>query len=277
MLLADRWHTCFFDLSGDQGLLGQVEGRTADDAAYWLAQAPTVWRDRVEVVAIDMCSIYAAAIRRMLPQAQIVVDLFHVAQLAVKVTGDVRRRAVREKYGRRGRSGDAEYGVKGLLVRNLEHLSPGQFAKVMDTLGGDRHGQQILAAWIGKEKLRDALNLRARVTRSTPGERDVRGRLFRFYDWLRPKRGHPRTGHPRPHGLPVGGRDRRRGADRGEQRHAESLNRIAKLEARQAYSFRNPANQRRRVRTACTRGRSRAPAQAKSRSPLVTGRLPDPG
>ena len=64
------------------------------------------------------------------------VDLFHVVQLAVKMTGDVRRRAVREKYGRRGRSGDAEYGVKGLLVRNLEHLSPAQFAKVMDTLGG---------------------------------------------------------------------------------------------------------------------------------------------
>src|SRR5258708_6555214 len=39
VLLADRWHTCFFDLSGDQGLLGQVEGRTADDAAYWLAHA----------------------------------------------------------------------------------------------------------------------------------------------------------------------------------------------------------------------------------------------
>ncbi len=172
-----------FDLSGDQGLLGQVEGRTADDAAYWLAQAPAAWRDRVEVVAIDMCSIYAASIRRMLPQAQIVVDLFHVAQLAVKATGDVRRRAVREHYGRRGRSGDPEHGVKGLLVRNLEHLSPAQFAKVMDTLGSSRHGQQILAAWIGKEELRDALNLRARITRSTPGERDVRGRLFAFYDW----------------------------------------------------------------------------------------------
>jgi hypothetical protein len=32
---------------------------------------------------------------------------------------------------------------------------------------------------------------------------------------------------------------------------AESLNWIAKLEARQAYSFRNPANQRRRVPPAC--------------------------
>ena len=38
LVLADRWHTCFFDLAGGQGLLGQVEGRTADDAAYWLAR-----------------------------------------------------------------------------------------------------------------------------------------------------------------------------------------------------------------------------------------------
>jgi transposase len=38
-LLADRWHTCFFDLDGKQGCWGQVQGRTADDAAYWLASA----------------------------------------------------------------------------------------------------------------------------------------------------------------------------------------------------------------------------------------------
>ena len=106
LLLADRWHTCFFDLSGQQGLLGQVEGRTADDAAYWLAQATPAWRDAVRVVAIDMCTIYASAVRRMLPRAQLVVDLFHVVHLAVKMTGDVRRRVVRGKYGRRSRSGD---------------------------------------------------------------------------------------------------------------------------------------------------------------------------
>jgi transposase len=82
------------------------------------------------------------------------VDLFHVVQLAVKAIGDVRRRVVRARYGRRSRSGDPEYGIKGLLVRNLEHLSPGQFAKIIDTLGRDRYGQEIAAAWIAKEKLR---------------------------------------------------------------------------------------------------------------------------
>ena len=124
-----RWRptsaTCFSGLSGEQGLLGQVEGRTADDAAYWLALAAPAWRDAVRVAAIGMCTIYASAVlRRLLPGAQLVVDLFHVVHLAVKMTGDVRRRVVRGKYGRRGWSGDPEYGVKGLLVRNLEHLSP---------------------------------------------------------------------------------------------------------------------------------------------------------
>jgi transposase len=156
-LLADRWHPCFFDLTGEQGLLGQVQGRTADDAAYWLAGATPAWRDAVRVVCIDLCSIYASAVRRMLPRAVLTVDLFHVVQLAVKAVGDVRRRVVRARYGRRGRSGDPEYGIKGLLVRNLEHLSAAQFAKIMDILDCDRYAQEIAAAWIGKEKLRDVL------------------------------------------------------------------------------------------------------------------------
>ena len=277
VLLADRWHTCFFDLSGDQGLLGQVEGRTADDAAYWLAQAAPAWRDHIQVVAIDMCSIYASAVRRMLPGARLVVDLFHVVQLAVKMTGDVRRRVVREKYGRRGRSGDAEYGVKGLLVRNLEHLRPAQFAKVMDTLGADRHGQEIAAAWIAKEKLRDVLNLRARLAGSAPCERNVRDRLARFYDWCAQNDDIPEL-------LTLA-----RTISRWEQElvcavltgvtnaRSESLNRIAKLEARKAYAFRNPANQRRRVRIACTRGTCRPQHKPARRPRLVTGRQPDPG
>jgi transposase len=217
----------------------------------------------------------------MLPGAQLVVDLFHVVQLAVKMTGDVRRRVVRAKYGRRGRSGDPEYGIKGLLVRNLEHLRPGQFAKIMDTLGADRHGQETAAAWIAKEKLRDVLNLRARLTGSAPCERNVRDRLFRFYDWCAQNDDIPEL-------LTLA-----RTISRWEQElvcavltgvtnaRSESLNRIAKLEARMAYSFRNPANQRRRVRVACTRGTRRRegrPQNKPARRPHpVTGRQPDPG
>ena len=100
LLLAYRWLTCSYHLS--RGLLGQVEGRTADDAAYWPVQQSAAWRHAVQVVAIDICSIYASAVRRMLPKAMLVVDLFHVVQLAVKMTADVRRRVARAKYWRRG-------------------------------------------------------------------------------------------------------------------------------------------------------------------------------
>lgn len=124
---------------------------------------------------------------------------------------------VRGKYGRRSRSGDPEY-VKTLLVRNLEHLSPGQFAKVMDTLGGDPAGQEITAAWIGKEKLRDVLNLRARITGSVPCERNVRDRLFAFYDWCAQNDDIPELLCLARTVSRWGRRDRRRGPDRNHER-----------------------------------------------------------
>jgi hypothetical protein len=52
----------------------------------------------------------------------------------------------------------------------------------------------------------------------------------------------------------------------------EGPNRLAKLEARHAYGFRNPANQRRRVRIACTRGTRRPPACTASTTRRVTER-----
>lgn len=279
VLLADRWHTCFFDLSGDQGLLGQVEGRTADDAAYWLARQPAAWRDAVRVVAIDMCSVYAAAVARALPGATVVVDLFHVVQLAVKMTGDVRRRVTRARHGRRGRSGDPEYAVKRLLGRNAEDLTGEQFAKVIETLDADRYGQEILAAWIGKEKLRAALNLRARVTGSAPPERAVRDRLSRFYDWCSQNDDIPELVTLARTIARWEGQITAAVLTGVTNARSEALNRIAKLEARQAYGFRNPANQRRRVRMACTRAARRPPGDPapRHRSRHVNGRQHDPG
>ncbi len=276
--LADRWHVNFCDLSGRQGMLGQVEGRTADDAAYWLLSAPPAWRDRVEVVAIDMCSVFASAVKRALPQALVAVDLFHVVQLAVKALGDVRRRATREKYGRRGKKDDPEYGLKGLLSRNLENLPPDKFEKIIETLDADGHGQQVLLAWIAKEKLRDVLNLRARISGSRPCEQQVRGRLFTFYDWCAQNEDVPEL-------VTLAGTVARwedeivtavlTGVTNAT---SESLNRIAKLEARMAYGFRNPENQRHRVRIACTRGtRRRSPTATSRPKQTVINRKQVPG
>jgi transposase len=257
VLVADRWHTCFYDLSGDQGMLGQAEGRTADDAAYWLAGATPAWRDAIQVAAIDMCTICQSAVNRMLPGAKIAVDLFHVVQLAVKTVADARRRAIRELYGRRGKAGDPGYGIKHLPEKNLESLSQEQFGKVIDTLDATGPGQHIALAWIAREKLRGVLNLRARLTGSVPCERQVRGRLFSFYDWC--------AQNEQVTELTTLARTIARREDEivtavltgVTNARSESLNRIARLEARHAYGFRNPASRRRRVRTACTRGTRR--------------------
>jgi len=147
----------------------------------------------------------------------------------------------------------------------------------MDTLGRDAGGQELLAAWIAKEKLRDVLNLRARVTGSAPCERDVRDRLSAFYDWCAANDDIPelltlaRT-------ISTWETELVRAVLTGvTNARSESLNRIAKLEARLAYSFRNPANQRRRVRMACTRGTRRAQNAPGQQSRLVTNRKDDPG
>jgi transposase len=60
-------------------------------------------------------------------------------------------------------------------------------------------------------------------------------------------------------------------------RMSESLNRIAKLEARLAYSFRNPVNQQRRVRMACTRSARRSQNLLSHQSHPVTSQKHDPG
>jgi transposase len=259
VLVADRWHTGFVDLSGDQGLLGQVEGRTADDTAYWLHQAGPAWRQQVDVVVIDLCTIYASAVRRMLPHATLAADPFHIVQLGTKMVADVRRRVVRAKYGRRGRSGDAEYGVKNLLVRNVEHLTAEQFSKVVTTLERDEYGRQILLAWIAKEKLRDLIRLRQPMSGTVPTREQVRHALYEFFAWCA-------TYDHIPELVTLA-----RTVDRWREEiinavllgvsnaRSEGLNRVIKLEGRKAYGFRNPVNQRRRLRYATTRTTRRPP------------------
>ncbi len=251
-LLADRWHTGFVDIEGGQGLLGQVEGRTADDTSYWLAQAGPAWRQGVEVVVIDMCTIYASAVRRMLPHAELAVDAFHVVQLATKMVGDVRRRVVRAKYGRRGRTGDIEYGIKNLLLRNLEHLRPDQYDKIERALADDPHGRQIKAAWIAKEKLRDVIRCRPSFTGHAATASTVRDKLGSFFSWC--------ADHDDIPEIVTLAKTIDRWRDsliaavllNVSNAKSEGLNRVLKLEARKAYGFRNPTNQRRRLRYATT-------------------------
>ncbi len=251
--VVDRWHTGFVDLSGDQGLLGQVEGRSASDVGSWLAGRTPQWRESVEVVAIDMCSAYRAAVAEHLPDAMLVVDHFHVVQLANQMVSAVRRRVTATLRGRRVRKDDPEYGLRRRLLRNREDLTPEKFTDMWNRLVEmGAAGEEILAAWIAKEELRALLAL----ARTGASRHRISHRLWVFYRWCAD------TDIPELHRLATTVQSWwpqieafiRTGVTNAA---SEGVNRLIKLEARNAFGFRNPVNQRLRSRCASVRAASR--------------------
>jgi len=275
--LADRWHTGFTDLTGQQGLLGHVEGRGTDDVISWLAQRTAQWRAGVQTVSIDMCTAFRAAARKSLPHATVCVDAFHLVQLANKMVNTVRQRIVRTKYGRRGRTGDPEYGIKRLLGRNLEDLRHDQLAKLWNTMADDPALADLHLVWIAKEKLRDLLALRITRAHTTPAASVIRDRWTALLSWCADHDHIPelvtfaRTlDNWRPEIINAV----RTGASNAG---SEGVNRIQKLDARAAFGYRNPENQRRRARTATHRSAQRSHTVTHRQRLWVTGPHHKPG
>jgi transposase len=246
----DRWHVGFVDLAGGQGLLGQVEGRTATVVKDWLEQRGEDWRHGVRFVAIDMCTIFKSAIRDALPRARLVVDHFHLVQLANQALTEVRRRVTVQVRGRQGRKGNREWELRNRLTRSAARMHATHLDPMVDDLRAlpAGIGTPILAAWNAKEDLLDLLAL----ARSHPDRTAVWTRLSRFYE---------RCGTS---GLP----ELERLANTVSAWWSEILaflntgitnagsegtNRVIKTVARDAYGFRNPVSQRLRTRCATTR------------------------
>ncbi|MFJ2477781.1 ISL3 family transposase [Streptomyces sp. NPDC087659] len=249
ILTRDRWHTGFVDALGTGGLLGQVEGRTVADVLAWLAATPLTWRKSIEYVAIDMSATYRAAVRLGLPQATVVVDHFHVVQLANKMLSMVRRRTTAEMRGRRGRASDPEWKARRRLLRNREDLTDEQFATMWNTLLGEGTiGQTLLTAWIAKENPRNLLAL----ARTGADRHQVGHTRWKFLTWCAD------SDIPEVRQLAVT-------VDRWwaeiaafiETGHSnaksEGINRVIKLVARNAFGLRNADNQRLRTRCVTTR------------------------
>lgn len=253
-LVADAWHIGFVDAVGGQGLFGQVEGRNAGSVAAWLGLQPESWKQQVTYVAIDLCATFRAAVRTALPHAKIVVDCFHIVQLAQRHLADLRRRLTWRHHGRRARTGDAVYTVRKLLRRNREDLTSEQLNKLKSELTGmGTYGKQILDAWTAKELLRDLLRLTAKHAHTTPDRSAISAARYRFQafcadrpylpelvtlaetvdQWWDGIENYVKTGITNA--------------------ASEGNNRVIKLEARKAYGFRNRESQRLRSRCATTR------------------------
>jgi len=244
----DRFDTGMVDISGDQGLLAQVNGRDVSTVVDWIQAQTPEFRAGITHVAIDMSATYAKAVRRALPHARIVVDHFHVVKLANQMIDDVRRRTTQALRGRRGRSCDPEWTSRRRLLRSAERLTDQQRQKMFIKLDTFDPDGDLVAAWITKGLLRNVLACKYRG-----GLRyHIAAALEEFYTFAAACK------VPEIHTLATTVDTWQQpiiaAIDTGlSNARSEGYNRIVKHIGRIAFGFRNSDNQRRRIRWACTR------------------------
>jgi len=249
------WDTGFVDLTGDQGLLGQREGRTSAAVVDWLSERSLAFREAIEYVAIDPAAVYASAIRTpgLLPNATVVVDHFHLVKLANDAVTKVRRRVTWDLRHRRGRKLDPEWANRRRLLRARERLSAKSFTKMWNAIIVEDDSAQILSAWIAKEELRTLLS----TVRLGGDAHLTRHRLRRFLAWcidsqipeLLTLAATIDTWWPEINAFVQTGITNAR---------SEGYNRLLKQVKRVGCGFRNRENSARRIRFHCTRNQRAA-------------------
>jgi transposase len=115
-----------------------VEGRSRSSASQALAGMPSIWRENIETVVIDMFWPYRQAVQDILPNARIVADKFH----AIRAVDNAAQR-VRIRHGRKitvvGRDGGLSrqhnprfdprmWRSRWLFMRRAENLTANQQA-----------------------------------------------------------------------------------------------------------------------------------------------------
>ena len=148
----DRYVTVIIDLTpvrdgtGPARLLDMVEGRSKQAFKTWLADRPQEWRDGVEVVAMDGFTGFKTAASEELPDAQAVMDPFHVVRLAGDALDECRRRIQRDAFGRRGRKDDPLYKARRTLHTGAGLLTKKQQTRLEELFANEQH-VEVEATW----------------------------------------------------------------------------------------------------------------------------------
>ena len=148
----DKYVTVIIDLTpirdgtGPARLLDMLEGRTKHVFKHWLSQRPESWRQCVEVVAMDGFTGFKTAANEELPDAQTVMDPFHVVRLAGNALDECRRRIQQDTCGHRGRKGDPLYAARRTLHTGADLLTDRQQARLQTLFAEDTH-VEVEATW----------------------------------------------------------------------------------------------------------------------------------
>jgi transposase len=141
----DKYVTVVIDLTpvrdgtGPARLLDMVPGRSKQAFATWLAARPAVFRDGLEVVAMDGFTRFKTATTEQLPGAVAVMDPFHVARLAGDALDRCRRRVQQDLHGHRGRAGDPLYRARRTLHTGADLLTDRQRARIEALFATEEH------------------------------------------------------------------------------------------------------------------------------------------
>ena len=160
-------------------LIDIIRGRDATILRDWLGQRGSDWLGAVGVVSIDPFEVYRAGLHPHLDHAVVVADPFHIVRLANRSLDKVRRRNQQEQTGHRGRRGDPLYDVRKILLSGAERLDEKAWAKMDRALSSSDPRDEVVAAWLAKEHLREVYAVSAGRRHQAPRRRHRRDQELR--------------------------------------------------------------------------------------------------
>ncbi|WGT46927.1 transposase [Tessaracoccus lacteus] len=128
-------------------LLDLVPGRSGDAYKTWLIDRGEMFRTSVKVATLDPFHGYKNAIDDQLEDAVVMLDAFHVVNLATAAVDEVRRRIQQDIHGHRGRKNDPLYRIRNLLRAGEEHLTDRQKALLQAAFAAHNDHVSVEVAW----------------------------------------------------------------------------------------------------------------------------------
>lgn len=148
-----------------------TKGRDTASAARLLADhAPDA-----RVLACDLFSGFKTA-AKVLDDAVVVADVFHLIRLALQAMDEVRRRRQQQIHGHRGRTDDPLFKLRRVLRVGQERLETSKLDQIYDRLRAADTDDEVGSAWVAVDLLR-------RVYRA-PDRDTAHRRLVTFYEWV---------------------------------------------------------------------------------------------